>query len=44
MDTVHGLEVNLGIPIRVIEDDMVGLHQIKTQATGSSTEEEEKDF
>lgn len=29
MSAVHRLEVGLRIPVRIIQDDMIGCHQIK---------------
>lgn len=42
VSTIHGLKVNLRIPIAVIEDNDVGCHQIQTQTTCSGRDEEDK--
>ena len=40
VSTVHGLEVNLGVPVRVIQDDMVRSHQVKAEASCTSGQHE----
>ena len=34
--SVHCLQIDLGVPVRVIQDDMVSSHQIESQASGLS--------
>ena len=36
---VHGLEIDLGVPVRVIKDDCIGCHQVQTKATSPSRNE-----
>ena len=33
MSSVHGLEVNLRVPVRVIQDDMVRSHQVQAETS-----------
>ena len=35
MSSVHGLQIDLWIPIRVIKNDVVGSHQVNTETTRS---------
>lgn len=42
MGSVHGLEVHLGVPVTVVEDNCVGCHQIETQTTSSCRDQEDK--
>ena len=41
VSAIHGLEVNLRVPVRVIEDDMVRGHQVKAETSCTSGEHED---
>ena len=41
MSSVHGLQIDLWIPIRVIENDVVGRHQVDTETTRSGRNKED---
>ena len=38
--TDHGLQIHLGVPVRVVEDDNVGGGQVNTQASGPGAQHE----
>lgn len=40
VSAIHGLEVNLRVPVRVIEDDMVRSHQVQAEASCTRGEHE----
>lgn len=40
--TDHGLEVNLWIPVRIINDDHISCGQVDAQATSPSAEHEDE--
>ena len=40
VSTVHGLEVNLRVPVRVIQDDMVRSHQVQAETSCTCGEHE----
>ena len=42
--SVHGLQIGLGIPITVKQDDDVGCDEVDTETTGSGREQENKLF
>jgi hypothetical protein len=42
MCPVHGLEIHLRVPITIIQDNSVGSHQVETQTTCSSRDEEDE--
>lgn len=42
MSAIHCLEINLGIPITVIENNYIGSHEVKTESTSSGRYEEYK--
>ena len=44
MGAVHGLRVDGGVPITVVEDDCVGGGEVDTETTGASREEEDEDL
>ena len=40
--TDHGLQVHLGVPVRVVEDDHVGRGQVDTQASCPGAQHEDE--
>jgi len=40
--SVHGLEVHLGVPVGVIEDDVVRGHEVDAEATRTGREHEDE--
>jgi hypothetical protein len=41
MSSIHCLEIHLWIPVRVIQDNSVGCHEIQTKSTSSCGDEED---
>jgi len=42
MCSVHGLQVHLGVPVGVVDDDDVGGVQVDTETSGSRRQHEEE--
>jgi len=42
VSAIHGLEIHLRIPIRIVEDDDVGCVQVDAEASGASGQHEDK--
>ena len=41
MSSIHSLQINLGVPVRIIDDHIISLKQVDTQATCSSREDKD---
>ena len=41
MSSIHCLQVDLGVPVGVINDNMVGWHQVDAKTTSSNRDEED---